>query len=178
MARAFTFPQDLIDSFRSNEVVGVIGSGLSAHAGFPSWHRTLELMIAECQNQLVGFTQGKELKTLLRKYLYQEVAEECAELLRGDLYRNFIQDTFRRDTIIPSNLHHLLSDLPLSAILTTNYDNLIERTYAQKHPSGSYPLTFTSKNVAQLSRLCSEKRFFIFKMHGDADDEVSSRVVD
>lgn len=170
MARAFTFPQDLIDSFRSNEVVGVIGSGLSAHAGFPSWHRTLELMIAECQNQLVGFTQGKELKTLLRKYLYQEVAEECAELLRGDLYRNFIQDTFRRDTIIPSNLHHLLSDLPLSAILTTNYDNLIERTYAQKHPSGSYPLTFTSKNVAQLSRLCSEKRFFIFKMHGDADD--------
>ena len=34
----------------------------------------------------------------------------------------------------------------------------------------SHPLTFTSKNLTQLSRLCSEKRFFIFKMHGDADD--------
>ena len=170
MARSIKFPQNLIDSFRSNEVVGVIGSGLSLHAGFPGWQETLELMIAECQTQLVSFTQGRELRSLLRKGLLPEVAGECADLLRGDLYRNFIQKTFGQDSIAPTKLHHLLSNLPFGAILTTNYDNLVERTYAQNLRSGSRPLTFTSKNLTQLSRLCSEKHFFIFKMHGDADD--------
>ena len=170
MPRPISFPQNLIDSFRSSEVVGVIGSGLSVHTGFPGWQETLELMIAECQTQLVSFTQGRELKSLLRKGLYQEVAGECADLLRGDLYRNFIRKTFGQDHFAPTKLHHQLPDLPFGAILTTNYDNLIERTYAQKLRSGSHPLTFTSKNLTQLSRLCSEKHFFIFKMHGDADD--------
>ena len=127
-------------------------------------------MIAECQAQLVGFKQGKELRALLRKGHFQEVAGECAELLRGDLYRDFIQNTFRREGIVPTKIHHLLLGLPLGAIVTTNYDNLIERTYARKLPSDDYPLTYTSKNVAKLPRLCTEKRFFIFKMHGDADD--------
>lgn len=170
MTRPITFPQDLIDSFRSNEVIGIIGSGLSHQAGFPNWKETLELMISECQRQLVSFTQSKELKSLLRKGLYPEVAEECADLLRGDLYRNFIQNTFGGNRNVPTKVHELLLDLPLSAILTTNYDTLIERTYAKQLRSNSYPFTFTSKNLAQLSQLCTQKRFFIFKMHGDAED--------
>lgn len=120
--------------------------------------------------QLVSFTQSKELKSLLRKGLYLEVAEECADLLRGDLYRNFIQNTFGGNRNVPTKVHELLLDLPLSAILTTNYDTLIEQTYAKQLRSNSYPFTFTSKNLAQLSQLCTHKRFFIFKMHGDADD--------
>ena len=170
MARSISFPQNLIDSFRSKEVVGVIGSGLSVHAGFPGWQKMLGLMIAECQAQSVSFTLGRELRSLLRKGLFQEVAGECADLLRGHLYRNFIQKTFVQDHIAPTKLHHLLADLPFGAILTTNYDNLIERTYAQRFCSGSQPLKFTPNNLSQLSRLCTEKQLFIFKMHGDTDD--------
>ena len=170
MVRSNKFPLNLIDSFRSNEVVGVIGSGLSLHAGFPGWQKMLGLMIAECQAQSVSFTQGRELRSLLRKGLFHEVAGECADLLRGNLYHNFIQKTFGQEHIAPTKLHHLLPDLPFGAILTTNYDNLIERTYAQRFRSGNHPLTFTPNNVSQVSQLCTEKQFFIFKMHGDTDD--------
>ena len=60
------FPQDLLDAFNSDEVIGIVGSGPSVAAGFPSWSKLLDLMISECDKQLVGFKQAKELRKLLK----------------------------------------------------------------------------------------------------------------
>jgi signal transduction histidine kinase/ActR/RegA family two-component response regulator len=164
------FPQDLIDAFNSDEVVCVVGSGPSIAAGYPSWSELLLLMIGECEKQLVGFKQGPELRKLLKQGHLLEVADECAKLLAGHLYQDFFQRTFRKESIRPTKLHNQLTQLPFSAILTTNYDNLLERAYILKNRATAFPFVFTQKNVAQLPRLASERRFFIFKMHGDADD--------
>lgn len=164
------FPKDLIDAFNSDEVVCVVGSGPSIAAGFPSWLQLLELMVDECEKQLVGFKQGLELRALLKQGHFLEVADECSKLLSGQLLRDLFQRIFREGSISPTKLHRQLAQLPFSAILTTNYDNLLERVYVAKNRANSFPLVITQTNIAQLPRLASERRFFILKMHGDADD--------
>lgn len=165
-----SFPQDLIDAFNSDEVIGIVGSGPSVAVGFPSWDRLLELMIAECEKQLVGFKQAKELRNLLKRGHLLEVADECSRLLEGQLYRDLFQRVFRREDVQLGKLHGLIAKLPFSALLTTNYDNLLERAYVQQPREDAYPLVFTRRNAAQLPRLATERRFFLFKVHGDADD--------
>ncbi len=149
------FPQDLIDSFNSDEVVCICGSGPSIAAGFPTWGKLMDLMIEECEHQLVGFSQGRELRRLLKEGHLLEVADECARLLHGQLYRDFLQKLFRQDSVSPTKLHQLLTVLPFSALLTTNYDNLIERAYLAGSEGNRYPLVYTHKNAAQLPKLAS-----------------------
>jgi hypothetical protein len=127
-------------------------------------------MIDECAKQLVGFKQRNELHALLRKGHLLEVADECSKLLGGYLFRDFIQKLFRNPAVRPVRLHELIVQLPFSAILTTNYDDLLERAYVLKNHTDVYPLVFSRDNVAQLPRLASEKRFFILKLHGDSNN--------
>src|SRR5258708_17456061 len=144
------FPQDLIEAFNAGEVVCICGSGPSVMSGFPGWPDLLGLMVDECENQLVGFQQGRELRALLKRGHFLEVADECSSLLAGQLYRDFFQRVFRRDSVRPNKVHEVLTQLPFSAVLTTNYDNLLERIYLAKCQLDSYPLVYTQKNIAQL----------------------------
>ncbi len=163
-------PADFLESLKCNRVVGVIGAGLSLAAGLPSWQRLLELLIAECENQLVSFSEGDELRALLENRMFFEVAEECKSLLGNSLFRDFMRRIFRPPNLKPSNLHRMLPNIPFRALLTTNYDCLLEQTYALVASSPEFLPVYTQKNVAELSRIAVEERPFLLKMHGHIDD--------
>jgi len=112
----------------------------------------------------------KVLKNELGGEKEKEISVNFELRPRVPLYRDFIQRVFRQKLIRPVRLHELIVQLPFSSLLTTNYDNLLERACVARPRSDMYPLVFTLKNAAQLPRLASERRFFIFKIHGDADN--------
>jgi signal transduction histidine kinase/FixJ family two-component response regulator len=60
--------------------------------------------------------------------------------------------------------------LPFSAILTTNYDDLLERAYVMFNTTDRCNFVYVHNNFAQLPKLASEKKFFILKIHGDVND--------
>ncbi len=164
-----SFPKDLLDALFSGEAVAVVGSGLSVASGLPTWKELLELLIKECEQNIFQFQEGDELRELLKDGLFSEVADECSSRLGKSLYRDFIQRIFQSVTLKPNATHQLLYQLPFSAILTTNYDTLLEQVFVKNRDNGIPPV-YTQKNIAQLARLTSDKKFFILKMHGHVDD--------
>ena len=164
------FPKDLLDALLLGEAVGLIGAGPSISAGVPNWSDLLKLMISECEENIIDFQEGNELRTLLEEGMFLLVAEECRNRLGKSLYRDFMQKIFRPRSIEPSQAHKIVCKLPFTAILTTNYDKLLEQAYSESIDTSDIPPVYTHVNTAQLSRLASEKRFFILKMHGDGDD--------
>ena len=167
------FPRDLVEALASDDAIAIVGSGLSVAAGMPSWTGLLNLMILECEQHCVRFKDSDELRQMLGSGLLLEVADECCNQLGKPLYRDFIQRTFRDQSAIPTNTHQFLMQLPFTAMLTTNYDNLLERAFIQNSKKPLLAPVYTQKNVSQLARLAGEKKFFILKMHGHADDTES-----
>jgi len=164
------FPKDLLDAIISGEAISIVGSGLSVAAGLPSWRKLLELMINECEQHVIDFSEGDELRNLLKEGSFAEVADECRSRLGSSLYRNFIQRIFHPACAKPTPTHRLICQLGFSAILTTNYDNILEQAYMESRGDYGIPPVYTQENVAQLARLASERRFFILKMHGQPED--------
>ncbi|MBI5217092.1 MAG: SIR2 family protein [Ignavibacteriae bacterium] len=165
------FPKDLINAFVRNEAVAVIGSGPSSVIGLPNWKSLIQLMIKECElNLTINKQETDELYSLLKTGSFLEIAEECRNRLRPYLYRDFLTKTFDCSSIEPSVIHEKIIQLPFAALLTTNYDTMLEKAYRKFSKLQKDLPVITQKNVAKLAQLPSEKEYFILKLHGDIEN--------
>jgi hypothetical protein len=64
-------------------------------------------------------------------------------------------------------VHRLAVRLPFAAWITTNYDKLLERAYAEER--GGLPKTLTNLDTAALGQLLFDSAPFVLKAHGDLD---------
>lgn len=163
-------PQQLIETIAKGDAIAVIGSGTSLSCGMPSWEGLLNDLITECKKQIPEFEHAEELYEILSTKGYLDVAETCQQYLTGSLYRDFIQKKFRISPSKKSPLLKTIISIPFAAIITTNYDTLIEKELERSntHPHGS-PV-YTHRNISQLAQLNGHKDFYIFKAHGHIDD--------
>ncbi|MHA1971723.1 MAG: SIR2 family protein [Candidatus Hodarchaeales archaeon] len=163
-------PKDLLENIFTGDAIAVIGSGLSIAAGLPSWEDFIELLIIECEQNYPLFKGGNEFRESLKQGYLLEVASECRKVLGKSSFRDLVQRIFRVSSDKVTIFHRLIFEIPFCAILTTNYDNLLEQAYTLSRRK-KYPLSvYTQKNIAQLSRLVYEKDFYILKLHGDVND--------
>ena len=119
--------QKLLAAFRDSGVMGFVGAGSSVRAGYPSWMRLLELM----DERLEG---GRSNEELLR------IRGEADLLVRAGAYRQlfgtrdysaFVRDTFGPHAGDAERFHKDLVGLPFRHVLTTNYDDLLERAHVK-----------------------------------------------
>jgi WD40 repeat protein len=83
-------------------------------------------------------------------------------------HKELLQDCVRQsfpDSTSPSLAHNYLGLIPFSAIATTNYDRLLERTF----PKLAHSSVFTTKDSESLLDCLSQKRQFILKLYGDVE---------
>ncbi len=66
----------------------------------------------------------------------------------------------------PSSTHYALADVPWVAVLTTNFDCLIESTYTV-HSGGVQPIVASRDDYGYIYNLLRVRRFFVYKIHGD-----------
>ncbi len=129
-----------------------VGAGLSVPAGFVDWKELLREIAAELD---LNVDEESDL-IALAQYHYNQARS------RGRINQKLIEEYTKGAT--PTENHHLLATLPLSAVWTTNYDHLIEDAFhaAQKR---------VDKKVAQADfALTKPKRdVVVYKMHGDID---------
>ena len=121
------FPKDLLNALASNQAVAVVGSGLSVAAGLPSWRELLDLMIAECEQHIVGFNEAEQLRGLLDDGLFAEVADECRMYLQGALYQDFIRRIFHPTSI--KRLHQQTSEILTQRGVATFDDFQVTSTF-------------------------------------------------
>ena len=161
-------PQELIKSYLDKKCGFFVGAGLSQSVGYPGWHELLLGLIEKVKNNPYcssdHITDYQKLAEDPNRYLM--LAEEMREVLGGVELQTYIEDTFLRDDVDPSSTHDLLVSLKHSNfIITTNYDQLIEKAFVKK---GKLQTSYKYYEAHAIQRELYKREFFLLKAHGDA----------
>jgi NAD-dependent SIR2 family protein deacetylase len=106
--------QNIIDASESNRLAVFIGAGFSKNGNkTPSWSE----LINELKNDLGGI-EGEQDSLKIAQYYFMEFGEHS-------YYTRLKQ--FIPETLIPSEQHKQLFSINVNYIITTNWDNLLEK---------------------------------------------------
>ena len=167
-------PTDLPRLVREGRCVLFAGAGLSAQAAteegihLPLWGELLEQMVDWCIEHRVELRANKtDFVEILRKKRFLPVAQELQEALGPEL-GICISNVLRVRAVRPSQAHTLLPNSNCVAVLTSNYDGLIEGAYALAR-GGIVPPVYTRRSIGQALNSFRNGEFFLFKVHGDVN---------
>lgn len=175
MSKSINIPSELVESIQNKECIAFIASGLSAGIvrsngkNLPSWKSfLLELHEFALQNRVLFNSNPEEIKEMIDKGNFLMAAQELQEIINENDFAEFLSNVFRDTDVKPSNSHLDLTSIPFRALLTTNYDSLLEGAYTLTS-KGQIPKSFTQFDLNSAISHLRNKNFFIFKMHGDLD---------
>lgn len=160
-------PSELIKKYSDRKCGFFVGAGLSKAAGFPDWHGLLTGLIDRAENKrLLIHDKAEECRELAKdtsKFLM--LAEEMKEVL-GAEFKTYLEEIFASDKILPTVTHNLLAILKLNNfIITTNYDLLFERAFADNR---NLQIGYKYYEANAVQRDLFLRSFFLLKAHGDA----------
>jgi hypothetical protein len=160
-------PVSLIEHVQGGRCVLFAGAGLSAWAGLPNWTTLLQKLVNKVVSEDPEAANGDELEDMISTGKLLEVAEYCKDRLGPRLYTEVLAgECAVSSSEIPAP-HRIIAQLPFSAIVTTNYDKVIEQSYIRL--GRAWPRCPTHKDTEDLSKLLFENQFFVLKAHGDID---------
>jgi WD40 repeat protein len=157
-------PADLIQSCLAGECVLFAGAGLSARAGVPTWNQFLfDLLDHAVKHKVIDSGYAQSLAAALNEGARDAAADGIVQMFgnQRELLQSFLQQYFQDAGPIAS-AHKLLQQIPFSSVITTNYDRLLERAFAEYAQEG----LFTPKEAEPLLDALSQKRRFILKLYG------------
>ncbi len=161
-------PPQLLVHLREGRMVLFAGAGMSAQAGLPTWGSLIDDAIAATVAEAM---QGDEAKAELEKMRasgkWLQIADHCKVKLGPGGYAQLMTERLGDAGRPVPQAHRLAVRLPFAAWITTNYDKLLERAYAEER--GGLPKTLTSLDTEALGRLLFDGAPFVLKAHGDLD---------
>lgn len=161
-------PPDLIRACETGECVLYAGAGLSAQSGLPTWtpfvHGLLEWAL---QNNFIDKTEADEYHHEVNRGQADPVSDSLVSRLTTNEDRaalnEYLRSVFLKRTS-PSALHERLQTIKFSAVLTTNFDNLLESVFRSE-------LTYTPKDSESLLAALTRRVFFVLKLYGRLDQQ-------
>ncbi len=155
------FPVDLITNLRVGQCVLYAGAGLSAVAGLPVWKEFASGLVEAVRK---GGLITEEDRTFFCTALESGKTDHVVDQIVGQVEPAFILAHIQSlaDSVdsLPAS-HQTLAELPFSAVLTTNFDDLLERAFSAKV---SVPLT--PADTEQLFEATTQREFFLLKLYG------------
>lgn len=106
-----------------------------------------------------------ELERLLESRRYPEVTSRVRRELGEDAFSRTIAELLTAKGPLPEAHRHVVR-IPWSSIVTTNFDDLLERAY-EEYGQGGRPRAPTGGELSSLGTLLVDGGFFILKAHGD-----------
>jgi hypothetical protein len=160
-------PDDLVKSVKEGKCAVFVGAGLSMHAGYPSWQKLLQMLVKKCLLlQEITKAKAQEIERLLKdpdKYLM--VAEELREDMGEEQFTEKLVQVFEESKAVVTDVHKQLPKIPFCLAMSTNYDMLLEDTYAKAFDS--VPKSYTNDRARDFADSLWSGKFFILKAHGD-----------
>ncbi len=144
----------LLAAVRQGRCVLFVGAGISAGAGLPRWKELIDQLAAELGIPAGGRDDLDYFLDLAQWYVNRHGPANLTRRLAA---------MFGGDRGKPTLAHYLLMALPIRLAITTNYDNLLERTLTALR---RYPVTVIEEKdvvlTGQADGVC------VVKLHGDA----------
>jgi hypothetical protein len=143
---------ELEQSLLAGECVLFAGAGLSRGAGLPDWAELIQRLADE-----LGIDPAR--------LDYLDLAQWHKERFGPDALAEVIRQTFSHPerSSRPTLAHYLLLSLPLRHVITTNYDDLLERALTALK---RYPIKIVQQE--DVARTGAAGGVFVVKLHGDA----------
>jgi len=141
------------------------GAGLSAQAGLWTWQKFMHGLLDWAVEN--GFMESVDARSFHHE-IDAGAADSVANLIVSAIRTNeglprlhdYLRATFLRNSSQPES-YSLLSEINFSAALTTNFDNLLERSYRLDSTR-----VFTPQNTEELLAALTRREFFILKLYG------------
>jgi len=163
-------PKELTEALQERRCAVFVGAGLSVAAGYPNWEHLLNGLIDTCLKlKDIHADQARELKAMVATKEAGNLlmtAQELSDRFGRERFLGELVKVFGDETKVPSSAHKELARIPFDLAITTNYDRLLERTYAKP---GIIPSTYTHSNAPDFVDALWRKKFFVLKAHGDVD---------
>lgn len=159
-------PPELVKACVEGECVAYVGAGLSAQVGFPTWLPLVrDLLRWAVEEELIPGRFADSLRAALDQGQADPVADSIVGTLdnlgeKAKLFA-YLQGVFLGISPPIPKTHRVLSKIPFSAVLTTNLDGLLERTYAEARVR-----VWTHKDTEPLSAALTRGEFFLLKLYG------------
>ena len=138
---------------RGGECVVFVGSGLSRDARVTGYKELIQ--------RLASDLQLPQPKDDLDSYF--DLAQWHREMFK-EQQQALIKDYFGRSSAKPTLAHYLLTSLPTSFFITTNYDDLLEAALRGQRREPERVVT-----EQEVARTGSQRATYVVKFHGDAD---------
>ena len=149
------------------------GAGLSSQVArrdgrfLPGWGDLLSELAGMARED--GWPITDDLVETIRKGHLLEAGQELQQLVSDSSLAAYLARVFAEPAVRPSPAHMALPAIRLRAVLTTNYDTLIEDAY--RSATGALPQTMTYADYASGRRdPIRNGDFFVYKIHGDYRD--------
>ena len=160
-------PPDLVKACHDEECVLYAGSGLSAQVGFETWIPFLAgLLDWARKGSFIDRSFAASLEEAMQEGDYNSVADSIVRAVSSDkeALSNYLRSLFYRTHIQLPKAHEILKQIPFAALLTTNFDNLLELTFEK--PSTE---VLTPYDADKLLSELSNKKFFLLKLYGNIE---------
>ena len=146
--------QKLKDDIDNNRLVIFVGAGVSANSGCPSWSALIYRFAEGLGIDSKDRKESTEYYLKIPQYYYIERGKKE--------YFDVIEETINSIDPVPNDINREIFKLKPHTVITTNFDNLLEKTVKSE---GLF-----YKTVRQDTELpYTENEKMIIKMHGDGD---------
>lgn len=148
----------LCEAHRAHTVMPFVGAGLSMPSGYPGWTHFLRK-----QRRQTAIAEA-DLEALLSQGEYEQAAQQIADA-QGVAFNEAVDSTFgcTRDLCGPIEmLPYVFPD----SIVTTNFDNSLDRTYQNAEKPFTEKLTGADSN--EIRRMMRAEGRILLMLHGKA----------
>ncbi|MBI3682456.1 MAG: SUMF1/EgtB/PvdO family nonheme iron enzyme [Acidobacteria bacterium] len=158
-------PKYLIDQIKAGNAVLFAGAGMSrlSRPPLPGWSDLLGGLIDWAAGRGIPLDAGPIRRLIDKRKLLLAAETLTAAIGRSEICE-YLRDTMRRSNPKPGPAHKLLREIPFAAMVTTNYDKLIEDSFSPTPPC------YTQLNASGLMSWLRTPQRAIIKIHGDVDD--------
>ncbi|RXR17350.1 hypothetical protein EQG63_11215 [Flavobacterium amnicola] len=146
------FINDFVKDLNEGTASIFAGAGLSITAGFVNWS---ELMTEIAQDLGLDINAEKDLVSIAQFHVNENQN-------RTKLNRKILEEFTEHAT--ETENHKIIAKLPISSIWTTNYDQLIEKSFTNQNKI--VDIKYTN---SQLLTTKPKRDIVIYKMHGDVN---------
>lgn len=160
--------EQLKKTYDNGLITPFIGAGMSMQSGYPGWTKFL---YDACNESHITI---KDLTAMLNSGEYEEAAQTLHDDMTSPVFNELLESAFKSDKKIYGNINYLPMLFPSSSIITTNFDELIEKIF--QGVDQGFDQIRSGKTLNEVVRIMSQGTRLLIKIHGTCD-LVSERVL-
>jgi tRNA A-37 threonylcarbamoyl transferase component Bud32 len=149
----------------AGECVLYVGTGLGAQAGFPTWREFVcSLLDWAVRGEFIKGDVEDSLRAALQQDQHDVVVDGIVSALPAkgqQILHEYLREVFLDPSRQPPESYSILTEIGLSAILTTGFDQLLEQTHENIGDR-----VYTPEDAEPLLDAFAKREFFILKLYG------------